>query len=592
MAAEYAAPIADIRFVLEDVVGLQGLAALDGLDSLTSDFVAQVLDEAGRFAAGVLAPLNRPGDEQGARLENGAVRMPDGFREAYAQWVEAGWGAANADPRWGGMGLGDALSGALAEMWQAANMSFADGLMLTQGAVEAIDAHGDEAMKAIYLPKLVTGEWSGTMNLTEPGAGSDVGALTTRALPGGNGAWRLVGTKIFITHADHDMSENVVHMVLARTPGSPPGTKGISLFVAPKFMPGENGALGRRNDLRVVSLEHKMGHMASPTAVLSYGDNGGADAALIGGERNGMRCMFTMMNSARLNVAIQGLAIAERASQAALDWARQRIQGAEIGGAPGRPVAIVRHPDVRRMLMDMRAQTEAMRALCYAIGAALDHARRGGDESAAAFADLMIPVAKAWCTDRGFAVASTGVQVHGGMGYIEETGAAQHLRDARIAMIYEGTNGIQALDLVRRKLQQDDGRAAAALIADMRETARALADAGLGDIAAALAPAVDALERATNWIRAAWRGDPVAAAAGATVYADMAGFIAGGWMLGKAAMKARMRLEAGAEDTGFYEAKIATARFYASQRLAPAAALETPVTTARESTMAIPEDRL
>ncbi len=591
MATGYTAPLDDMRFVLEDMVGLQGLAALDGLDSLTADFVAQVLDEAGRFASEVLAPLNKPGDEQGARLINGVVTTPDGFRDAYAKWVAARWGAVAADPEWGGMGLGQTLSGALSEMWQAANMALADGMMLTQGAVEAIQAHGDDAMKAIYLPKLATGEWSGTMNLTEPGAGSDVGALTTRATPA-NGAFEIVGTKIFITHADHDMSENVVHLVLARTPGAPAGTRGISLFVVPKFLVKDDGGLGPRNDLRVVSLEHKMGHMASPTAVMGYGDNGGAAGYLIGGERRGMSCMFTMMNSARLNVAIQGLAIAERAYQAALDWARQRVQGKALDDPSARPVAIVNHPDVRRMLMDMRAQTEAMRALCYSIGAALDHARLAGDAAAEAYADLMIPVAKAWCTDQGFAVASTGVQVHGGMGYIEETGAAQHLRDARITMIYEGTNGIQALDLVRRKLQQDDGAAARALVADMRETTQTLAAASLGDIAAALSPAVDAVERVTDWMRATWREDPVAAAAGATLYAGMTGFVAGGWLLGKAAVKARMRLEAGAANRPFYEAKIATARFFASQHLAPAAALASPIMTAKDPVMAIPEEML
>lgn len=591
MATGYTAPVDDMRFVLEDMVGLQGLSALDGLDSLSADFVAQVLDEAGRFAGDVLAPLNRPGDEQGAQLVNGVVRMPDGFREAYAKWVEGRWGTVAADPAWGGMGLGHTLSGALAEMWQAANMAFADGLMLTQGAVEALEAHGDEETKALYLPKLVTGEWSGTMNLTEPGAGSDVGALTTRATPA-NGAWRIAGTKIFITHADQDMSENVVHLVLARTPGAPAGARGVSLFAVPKYLPDAEGAAGRRNDLRAVSLEHKMGHMASPTAVMSYGDDGGAEGRLVGGERQGMRCMFTMMNSARLNVAIQGLAIAERARQAALDWARQRVQGTALDDPKGGAVPIVRHPDVRRMLMEMRAKTEAMRALCYSIGAALDHARRAGDAAAMGYVDLMIPVAKAWCTDHGFEVASTGVQVHGGMGYIEETGAAQHMRDARITMIYEGTNGIQALDLVRRKLQQDDGAAAAALIADMRETTGALAGAGLGDIARALSPAIDAAEAATDWLRATWREDPVAAAAGATPYADMMGFAAGGWLLAKAAIKARMRLNAGAGNAAFYEAKIATARFFANRYLAPAAALAGPVMTARETVMAIPEEAL
>jgi alkylation response protein AidB-like acyl-CoA dehydrogenase len=598
MASGYSAPVSDMRFVLADMIGVESLSALPGLDALSADVVDQVLDEAGRFAADVLAPLNQPGDAEGAQFVNGVVRMPDGFREAYAKWVEAGWGAAAADPAHGGMGLGMTLSTALNEMWQSANMALADGMMLTQGAVDALEIHGTEAQKRLYLPKLVTGAWSGTMNLTEPNAGSDVGALRSRAVRA-NGEWRLTGTKIFITHGDQDMSENVIHLVLARTPDSPPGTRGISLFLVPKLRVNDDGSLGARNDLRVVSLEHKLGHHASPTCVMSYGDEEGAWAELIGAERQGMQCMFTMMNNARLNVGLQGLAIAERAYQAARNWARERIQGTMIGDRSGEPVAIIRHPDVRRMLMDMRAQTEAMRLLCYSLAAALDRARREPDEGARAraqgYADLMTPVVKGWCTDLGFEVASLGVQVHGGMGYIEETGAAQHLRDARVTMIYEGTNGIQALDLVRRKLQQDDGEAAARLIEDMRASAERLADSdhdGLRAIAAELAPAVDAFAHTTEWMRTTFRDDAVAAASGATPYMRMMGFVTGGWLMAEAAETATRRLEHYTADEAFYTAKVDSARHFAAQYLAPAAALARPIVAASETVMAIPEDRL
>jgi alkylation response protein AidB-like acyl-CoA dehydrogenase len=470
--------------------------------------------------------------------------------------------------------------------------------MLTQGAVDAIENHGSDEQKAMFLPKLISGEWAGTMNLTEPNAGSDVGALRTKAVPE-NGAYRITGTKIFITHGDQDMSENVVHLVLARTPDAPAGVKGISLFLVPKFLINEDGSLGQRNDLRVVSLEHKLGHMASPTAVMSYGDDGGAIGYLIGGEQRGIQCMFTMMNNARLCVGVQGLAIAERAYQAALDWARQRVQGTMIGERTGETVAIIRHPDVRRMLMEMRAQTEAMRILCYSVGAALDRTKRATDEgereTALGYAELMTPIAKGWSTDQGFEVASIGVQVHGGMGYIEETGAAQHMRDARITMIYEGTNGIQALDLVRRKLQQDGGKAAAALIADMRATAGELGgadNASLAAIAKVLSPAIDSLESVTNWIAGTFRDDPIAAASGATPYMRMLGFIAGGWLIAQAAQKAAAKLAAGDGDTPFYTAKIDTARFFAEQYLPPAAALAGPIMASKNTVMAIPEDAL
>ena len=598
MATGYTAPLKDMRFVLDELIGIGTFSELEGLDAVTPDLVNQVLEEAGKFASEKFAPLNRGGDEQGAQLVNGVVRMPDGFADLYSDWCAAGWSTVGGDPEYGGMGLGVMLTTVLNEMWQSANMALADGLMLTQGAVDAIENHGSDEQKALYLPKLISGEWAGTMNLTEPNAGSDVGALRTKAVPE-NGAYRITGTKIFITHGDQDMSDNVVHLVLARTPNAPEGVKGISLFLVPKFLIKEDGSLGQRNDLRVVSLEHKLGHMASPTAVMSYGDDGGAIGTLIGGEQRGIQCMFTMMNNARLCVGVQGLAIAERAYQAALDWARQRVQGTMIGERGGDDVAIIRHPDVRRMLMEMRAQTEAMRILCYSVGAALERGRRAADEGererAQGYAELMTPVAKGWSTDQGFEVASIGVQVHGGMGYIEETGAAQHMRDARITMIYEGTNGIQALDLVRRKLQQDGGKAAAALVSDMRatiETLNAASQPSLTAIANALDPAIDALENVTAWIATTFRDDPIAAASGATPYMRMLGFTAGGWLMADAALKAAAKLQAGDGDSAFYTAKIDTARFFAEQYLPPAAALAGPIMMSKETVMAIPEDAL
>jgi len=599
MATGYTAPLRDMRFVLEEMIGLDSLAALEGLDTLTPDLVNQVLDEAGKFASDVLAPINKTGDEQGAQLDNGVVRMPDGFADAYDKWVEAGWGSVGGSPDFGGMGLGLTMTTVLNEMWQSANMALADGLMLTQGAVEAIEHHGTDDQKSTYLPKLISGEWAGTMNLTEPNAGSDVGALRTKAVPE-NGAYKITGTKIFITHGDQDMSENVVHLVLARTPDAPAGVRGISLFLVPKFLINEDGSLGQRNDLRVVSLEHKLGHMASPTAVMSYGDNGGALGYIIGEENQGLRCMFTMMNAARLSVGVQGLAIAERAYQAALDWARQRVQGAMVGERSfSDPVLIIKHPDVRRMLMDMRAQIEAMRALCYSVGAAIDRSRHSTDAMekmrAQGYAELMTPIAKGWSTDQGFEVASIGVQVHGGMGYIEETGAAQHMRDARITMIYEGTNGIQALDLVRRKLQYQNGLLATGLMAEMHKTVEKL-DASdhepMRAIGAELGPAVDALEQVTKWMVETFGDDPIAAASGATPYMRMMGFISGGWLMAIAALKAQANLEHPTEDEAFYTNKIDTARYFAEQYLAPAAALAKPIMKSKDTVMAIPEEAL
>ena len=443
----YAAPLKDMRFVLEHVAGLDQIARLPGGDAADPELVEQILAQAGAFAAEQLAPLNVVGDRQGSRLENGVVRTPEGWREAYRQHVDGGWNSVPFEPDFGGQGVPWLVATAVNEMWQSANMAFALCPLLNMGAVELLSAHGSPEQKSVYLAKMVSGDWTGTMNLTEPQAGSDVGALRTRAVAE-NGHYRIKGQKIFITYGEHDLTENIVHMVLARTPDAPPGSRGISLFIVPKFLPGPDGRPKDRNDLRCVSLEHKLGIHASPTAVMAYGDNDGAIGFLVGEENRGLEYMFTMMNNARLNVGLQGVAIAERAYQQACAYARTRVQGREFG-ASGKAAAvpIIRHPDVRRMLLTMRAATEAARALTYYAFAALDLAKRHPDAAERARhqarVDLLTPVAKAWSTDIGVEVASIGIQVHGGMGFIEETGAAQHLRDARIAPIYEGTNGIQ-----------------------------------------------------------------------------------------------------------------------------------------------------
>src|SRR5438105_15323233 len=475
----YAAPLADMRLVLDAVGGLSGEAA---------ELAGPVLEEAARFAAAELDPLNQPGDRTGSVLENGIVRTPAGFREAYRQYIEGGWMGLAVDTEHGGQGLPSALSTPVVEMWNSACMSWALCPLLSAGAIDMLAAHGTPEQQRLYLGKLVSGEWTGTMNLTEPQAGSDLGALRTRAVPQRDARWgehyRITGQKIFITYGDHDLTDNIVHMVLARTPDAPPGSRGISLFLVPQFLPDEAGRAGERNDLRPLRLEEKLGIHASPTCVMSFGEDAGAVGWRIGEEHRGLEYMFTMMNHERLFVGLQGVAIAERAYQQARDFARIRVQGRPLGtAATGEALPIIHHPDVRRMLLWMRSATEAMRALAYYAAAMIDRGRRHPEPAARRAAerraDLLIPVVKAWCTDLGVAVASTGIQVHGGMGYVEETGAAQHLRDARIAPIYEGTNGIQANDLVGRKLARDGGETAAALVAEMRATASTLhADAG------------------------------------------------------------------------------------------------------------------
>ena len=593
---DYAAPLADMRFALTEIAGMAEIAALPGCEQASADLVDTVLEEAGKLAAGVIAPLNRLGDQRGSRLENGVVRTPDGFKEAWAEYVAGGWNALPFREEHGGQGLPFALATAVAEKWNTANMSFALCPLHTIGPVEALEAHGTAEQKRLFLPKLISGPWTGTMNLTEPQAGSDVGALRTRAEREGD-HYRIRGQKIFITYGEHDMAENIVHLVLARLPDAPPGTKGISLFLVPKFLVGADGSLGQRNDVRCVSLEHKLGIHASPTCVLAYGDNGGAIGFLVGDENRGMECMFTMMNNARLNVGLQGVAIAERAYQQARDFARQRVQGRPVTAKAAGAYPIIHHPDVRRMLLLMRAQTEAMRALAYYAAGAIDRARHHPDlaerERQQRRVDLLIPAVKAWCTDLGVEIASLGVQVHGGMGFIEETGAAQHLRDARIAPIYEGTNGIQANDLVGRKLLRDRGAAAGELIAEMRAIERALADEPGEDLAALarpLAAALDAVEQATEWMVDHGESDPPRALAGAVPYLKQLATAAGGWLMAKSALAATARLRARAGDAGFNEAKLVTVRFYAEHML-PAAPALLPAITGGTTVMAFDLDQ-
>ena len=572
----YAAPLADMRFALEGSAGIAQVTRLPGHEAADSDLMAAILGEAAKFAENELAPLNQPGDRAGSILENGVVRTPAGFREAYARYVEGGWSGLCADPAHGGQGLPFSLAAPVSEMWNSGCMAFALCPLLTLAAIELLQTYGNEAQQRLWLGPLVRGQWTGTMNLTEPQAGSDLGALTTRAVPAGASEWgdtyRIAGQKIFVTWGDHDLAPNIVHLVLARTPGAPPGSRGISLFVVPKFLPGENGAPGPRNGVRTLSLEKKLGIHASPTCVLAYED---AIGWRVGEENRGLGYMFTMMNNARLNVGIQGLAIAERAYQAAREFARTRIQGRPIGAQAGAgPLPIVHHPDVRRMLLWMRAAAEAMRALAYYTAAQTDHARRHPDREtrlrALYRAELLIPVVKAWCTDLGFAVASTGLQVHGGMGYIEETGAAQHLRDARIAPIYEGTNGIQANDLVGRKLARDRGAAAAALIAEIDETVAALHQAR-GSDHSDLSVIHRALQRGSLALKTGTcclvERDAAEAAAGSAPYLEMLGIVAAGWLMARQALAAARRLAETGGDAAFLASKIRTARFFAEHFL-------------------------
>ncbi|MBS3936292.1 MAG: acyl-CoA dehydrogenase, partial [Sulfuritalea sp.] len=534
----YIAPLQDMHFVLRELAGLDELARLPGYEEATADVVAAILEEAGRFAGGVLAPLNAPGDRAGCAWNDRAVTMPAGFGAAYRQFVANGWMGLGHAPEFGGQGLPRVVAAAVREMWKSANHAFALCPMLTDGAIEALELCGSPAQKALYLPRMVAGAWTGTMNITEPQAGSDLAAIRARAEPQADGSYKLFGQKIFITYGEHDMAENIIHLVLARLPDAPPGVKGISLFVVPKFRVNADGSLGDRNDAYCVSIERKLGIHASPTCVMSFGDNGGnsggARGELVGKPNEGLKTMFVMMNAARYAVGLEGLGNAAAAYQHALAYAKERVQGRAIEGSAA-AVAIVRHPDVRRMLMLMKAQTEAMRALAYVTAAAQDRALHHPDAAERqrnqAFVDLMTPVVKGWLTETANRIAYLGVQVHGGMGFIEETGAAQFMRDARITTIYEGTTGIQANDLIGRKIAREGGATLKTVIAQMQATQSeiaASADADCQAIAAALQEGIDAVAAAGAYIVAHYGTNVRAVAAGAAPCLELLGIVAGG----------------------------------------------------------------
>ena len=580
--SQYHPPVREMLFVMNELAGLHQVAALPGLEDASPDMVAAILEEAGKFAADVLDPLNAVGDREGARLrDDGVVATPPGFKDAYRQFCELGWNGLARSPDFGGQGMPHLVAAAVDEMWNSANMAFELCPMLTGGAIEAIETNGSDELKKKYLPKMVSGQWTGTMNLTEPQAGSDLAAVRTKAVPQADGSYKLFGNKIFITYGEHDYTDNIVHLVLGRTPDAPPGVKGISLFVVPKFIVGADGVPGARNDVRCVSLEHKLGIHASPTAVLAFGDAGGAVGHVVGEENRGLEYMFVMMNNARFGVGMQGVGLGERAYQRAVAYARERVQGRTGDTAPG----IIGHPDVRRMLLSMRAATEAGRALGYVTAAALDFAHRHPDESVRAhkraFAELMIPIVKGWGTETAQRTASLGVQVHGGMGYIEETGAAQYLRDARITTIYEGTTGIQANDLVGRKIARDRGAALMDAIAELRETVpqlTATGDANLAVIANRLNAGLDALAGAGKHVAESMRADTRGVLAGAVPFLELAGIVFGGGQLARAALAAAAKLASGTGDADFLRAKIATARHFADHFLTQAHGLAAAAT--------------
>ncbi len=589
----YTPPLADIGFVLEHVVGVDDVLSAERYEGIDAETVQMVIGEVGRFLADEVAPTNREGDQEGAtRTEDGRVVTPESFKGAYDQWVASGFGAMPFDPEYGGGGFPWVSAIAVQEMLTSANMAFSLCSLLTQGAIDALQHHGSPEQQATYLPKMLTGEWTGTMNLTEPQAGSDVGALTTRAEPVGDGSYRITGQKIYITFGDHDLAENIVHLVLARTPDAPPGTKGISMFLVPKFFVDDDGSLGEANDVSCVSIEHKLGIHGSPTCVMSYGDNGGAIGWLIGAEGAGMRNMFTMMNNARLSVGLEGMAIAERAYQQALDYAAERIQGTAVGAEPGTASPIIDHPDVRRMLMTQRAWIDAMRYLIYENAASIDRAGSGGPEAEAAqeWTDLLIPLSKGLCTDVGCELTSLAVQIHGGMGYVEETGVAQHFRDARIAPIYEGTNGIQAADLVGRKLPMRGGAVIMESLDAFDRRAKLLgADPELERFGQTLETAVAATRRATEWLLQRGREHPADLLAGSTPYLRMLGTVVCGGLVAKAALAAR---EQNDDPDGFYRAKVVSAKFFGEQILPAATALEAAVTAGSDDLFALTPSQL
>ncbi len=576
----YRSPVSEIGFTLKHVAEFDRVAEAYGGDELSDDLVEAILEEAGRFAAEEIAPLNPIADKHGTRLENGEVTTPPGWKEAYHAWAEGGWNGLTASPEFGGQGLPTMLWVATYEMWNSASMAFAIGPTLTAGAIEALSAHASEDLQATYMEKLVTGEWMATMNLTEPQAGSDLAALRSRAERNEDGTYSIFGQKIFITYGEHDLTDNIVHLVLARLPDAPAGTRGISLFLVPKFLLNEDGSLGERNDVTCASVEHKLGIHGSPTCTMVYGDNGGAKGWIVGQENKGLACMFTMMNNARLAVGVQGLGVAEAALQRAVAYALDRRQGKASGWTGEGMAPIAMHPDVRRNLMTMRALTGVARALCYRCAAAIDmaHQSEGDDKKRwSERAALLTPVAKALPTDIGVDVASLGVQIHGGMGYVEETGAAQLLRDARIAPIYEGTNGIQAIDLVMRKLPLSEGNQVRGFIEELRaivQEAGAQNVDGFADMAAKVASSLDDLSAATGWLLEVLKeGRHDEAMAGATPYLRLFGLASGGAFLAQGAL-ATVR---GGMNGPTSKLRVQVAQFFAENLISETAALRSTV---------------
>jgi alkylation response protein AidB-like acyl-CoA dehydrogenase len=593
----YVAPMKDMVFVMNELAGLSAISQLPGCEDATPETAEAVLEENARFCAEVVAPLNWAGDREPSHWHEGTVTTTPGFKEAFKAFGQAGWQGVQHPVEFGGQGLPKLLATPCIEMLNSANLSFALCPLLTDGAIEALMTAGSEEQKATYLEKLISGQWTGTMNLTEPQAGSDLALVRTRAVPQGDGSFKIHGTKIYITYGEHDMAENIVHLVLARTPGAPEGVKGISLFIVPKFLVSADGSVGARNDVHCVSIEHKLGIKASPTAVLQFGDHGGAIGHLVGEENRGLEYMFIMMNAARFAVGMQGIAVAERAYQKAVSYAKDRVQSRDLAGSSG-PVAIIQHPDVRRMLMSMRAQTEAARALSYVTAAAFDAAHHHADESTrkanAAFYDFMVPIVKGWSTELSIDVASTGVQVHGGMGFIEETGAAQHYRDARILTIYEGTTAIQANDLVGRKTVRDGGALARSIIAQVRHTEAELASAKSPDLQAIhkrLSAASIALEQVVDFIVTTAKSDIKAAFAGSVLYLKLAGVVFGGWQMARAALVASRKIDAAEGDVAFYGAKLSTARFFADHFLSQAEASRTAIVEGSCGVLALAEEQ-
>ena len=591
--SEYKAPLRDMHFVLNELAGLAEVARLPGCEEVNAELVDQILDESAKFATGVLSPLNRPADEEGSHWDKGRVTTPKGFKEAYRQFIEGGWNSLQAPAEYGGQGLPKIVSTPVVEMWKSANLSFSLVTMLTAGAAEALILRGSEAQKKQYLPRMIKGTWTGTMNLTEPQAGTDLALVRTKAVREGD-HYRVSGQKIFITYGEHDLTENIVHLVLARVEGAPEGVKGISMLLVPKFLPNPDGSIGERNGVQCASIEHKLGIHASPTAVLVYEN---AVGYLVGEENRGLEYMFIMMNLARFAVGMEGLSISERAYQQALAYAKERVQSRDVSGG-GKPVTIIHHPDVRRMLMSMKSQVEAMRALAYVVAAAVDRSLRHPDKAerarSQAFVDLMIPIVKGWFTETGIEIASTGIQVHGGMGFIEETGAAQHLRDARITTIYEGTTGIQANDLIGRKIAREGGATAKEVIKAMREVEAELGKAPGEDLAAtreAFSAALTAAEECVSWMVITYGNDIRAAHAGAVPFLKLMGIVCGGWQLARSALVAQQRLSEGKGDKSFYEAKIKTARFYADHVLTQAPALRNTVVHGAAAVMALAEEQ-